>query len=180
MTELKNFLVKTDGPKFVVSPVMLLPRHARASKPGQRLDAAYAGALQSDGWDGYPETMREVLGFIAEKQIRNVVFLSGDEHRACVATAELNASAGTMPTRIHSVHASAMYAPFPFANSIDEEFIDHETFDFNYGANTFRCTVDTVRPAKRDGPTYFLVRKSGSLWLLDCEFADGSRQTLTL
>ena len=180
MQELKDFLMETEGPKFVISPVMLLPRHARAVQRDRNLDSANLSALHSDGWDGYPETMRQVLGIIAKNAIRNVVFLSGDEHRACVATVELTDSAGVAITRFHSVHTSAMYSPFPFANSLDEQFIDSETIEFEHDANDYRCIVSTVRPVRRDGPTYFSVRQSGGKWQLECEFSDASTQTLTL
>lgn len=180
MKELEDFLKATTGPKFVVTPIMLLPRHARAVQRDGRLDSANLSAIHSDGWDGYPETMRQVLGFIAQEQIQNVVFLSGDEHRACVASAQLTDAANAVKARFHSVHTSAMYSPFPFANSHDEEFVDNETIEFTHAANNYRCIVNTVRPAKGDGATYFRVRQSGAQWLLDCEFADGSMQTLSL
>jgi hypothetical protein len=180
MDRLKAFLMATGGPKFVISPVMILPRHARAVQRDTRLGGENLSSLHSDGWDGYPRTMREVLGFIAANAIRNVVFLSGDEHRACVATAQLTDGAGNTITRFHSVHTSAMYSPFPFANSLDEQFVDSETIDFAHEGQNYACIVNVSRPAPRDGATFFFVRQSGSDWLLDCEFADGSKQTLTL
>lgn len=180
MDALKAFLTRTSGPKFVLSPLMLLPRHARAVQRDTRLDSGNLSALHSDGWDGYPQTMREVLGFIAENGIANVVFLSGDEHRACIATAQLTDGANKTLTRIHSIHTSAMYSPFPFANSMDEQFVDSETIKFQHGAKNYGCIVNTARPARGDGATFFFVRPSGGQWLLDCEFSDGSRQTLTL
>jgi cholesterol oxidase len=179
MGRLKAFLTATSGPKFVISPVMILPRHARAVQRDTSLDSGNLGALHSDGWDGYPKTMREVLGFIAANAIPNVVFLSGDEHRACVASAQLTDDAGNV-TRFHSVHTSAMYSPFPFANSLDEQFIDSETIAFEHENKNYHCIVNVSRPARRDGATFFFVRESASEWLLDCEFADGSKQTLVL
>ena len=36
--------------------------------------------LSADGWDGYPSERRELMSFLAEQGIRNVVSLSGDHH----------------------------------------------------------------------------------------------------
>lgn len=38
------------------------------------------GVLWSDAWDGYPIERREILNYIAENKISNVVSLSGDRH----------------------------------------------------------------------------------------------------
>jgi cholesterol oxidase len=54
---------------------------------------------------------------------RNLVFLSGDEHRCITATARLG---GTPDFKIHSIHSSGLYAPYPFANAIPQDFIDDD------------------------------------------------------
>lgn len=36
--------------------------------------------LSTDAWDGYPSERRELLGFLEERSIRNVISLSGDFH----------------------------------------------------------------------------------------------------
>lgn len=81
------------------------------------------------------------------------MFLSGDEHRGCIATAQLTELDGTPVTTVHSIHTAAMYAPYPFANSIDEEVAEHDTFEFTYNAKQYRCIVDAIRPAPGDGET---------------------------
>lgn len=179
MESLKQWLLLAPAPKFVVSPVMLLPRHRRAIQRDSSLSWTNLSALHSDGWDGYPNTLREVLAYIAENRIEHVVFLSGDEHRACVATVDLCDEDGSV-TRLHSIHTAAMFAPYPFANGIDEEIVDSETIEIRHGARKYRCVVNAARPAPGDGATFFHVRPAGTGWELDCEFGDGAVQTLTI
>ena len=181
MGRLKKWLLEKPAPKFVVSPAMLLPRHRRAVQRDSSLDPSNLSALHSDGWDGYPNTLREVLAYIAKKEIKGVVFLSGDEHRGCVATVDLCDAAGTLITQVHSLHTAAVYAPYPFANSLDEDIVASETIviaDPNYG--NYQCVVNTTRPPPGDGVTFLRVRQVGTAWKLDYEFADGAVQTLTL
>ena len=64
--------------------------------------------------------MHALLAHIAENEIENVVFLSGDEHLSCVACASVYSESGK-GALIHSVHSSALYAPFPFANSVEAD-----------------------------------------------------------
>jgi hypothetical protein len=181
MERLQHWLLTAPGPKFVVSPHMLLPRHGRAVQRDARLDPANLSALHSDGWDGYPDTLREVLGWIAKKRIGQVVFLSGDEHRGCIATARLMDAAGNQITTIHSIHTAGMYAPYPFANSIDQDIVPSELFELTFDGDTYGCAVEAMRPAPRDGPTYFFVRQvdSGG-WRLDCQFGDSAPASLDL
>jgi cholesterol oxidase len=137
-------------------------------------------ALHSDGWDGYPNTLREVLSYIAENEIPYVVFLSGDEHRGCIATADLLDAASKPITRVHSIHTAAMYAPYPFANGLDEDIVASETIDIVHGSGNYRCVVTVTRPPPGDGVTFLSVRQDGVAWKLDYEFADGMVQTLVL
>jgi cholesterol oxidase len=89
--------------KFVATPSMLLPRHR---------DVSANLAARSDGWSGFPATVRWLLRFLVDRQITRTVFVSGDEHHSLVAQAWL----GPDRLKIVSVHSSALYAPFPFAN----------------------------------------------------------------
>ena len=180
MGRLQKWLLEKPKPKFVLSPSMLLPRHRRAVQRDVRLDPLNLSALHSDGWDGYPNTLREFLAFIAHEKIEGVVFLSGDEHRGCVATVELLDATNTLITRIHSLHTAAAYSPFPFANSLDEDIVENETIDLASSYGSYRCKVSATRPAPGDGATFLSVRKDGAAWKLDYEFADGVVKTLVL
>jgi len=114
LSSLKRWLWKTErkqpgGPKFVVSPSVLAPwlRETRGHP---------AHALRSDAWDAFPDSLHELLDFIAGRGIRNVVFLSGDYHCSLFCTLELSAN-GAAPVRAYSIVSSGLYSPYPFANT---------------------------------------------------------------
>ena len=185
LTRLTTFL-KSDAakPRFVVTPSMFLPRHRRAVQHalGASLDAPNPGAIWSDGWDGYPESLRAVLGILAENSLQHVVFLSGDEHRGCVARIVLTKAGVTVATA-HSIHAAAANAPFTFANGLAEDFVDVDVFQFTYNSVAYQCTVTITSPTTRDGATMLRPWRDASAagnWHLDYEYTDGGVQTLTI
>lgn len=118
MQRLKDWLkLNPHQVKFIVSPSILLPLHLGM------LNESIDQTTRSDAWEGYPSQVENLFGFIVDNNIDNVVFLSGDEHLCCAATATLSKE-GKSSRTIASVHASGLYAPFPFANSKVEDFID--------------------------------------------------------
>ncbi|HXF46472.1 MAG TPA: alkaline phosphatase D family protein, partial [Burkholderiaceae bacterium] len=167
-----------DVPKVVASPAILLPRH--------RVAAGHpAHALRSDSWDGYPHTFHRLLAFIARERIRNVVFVSGDEHLGCVARARL-ARAGDQAEEVtvHSIHTPALYAPYPFANAVPEDF-DRTPFTFRDPGvphDLYQCEIDLwfpselARAASADGFAVVEVaaarRRPGWCLTVAYEFAD--------
>ena len=42
----------------------------------------WRGALNFDAWDGYPAEQDDMIGFLKENAIENVIFVTGDTHRA--------------------------------------------------------------------------------------------------
>jgi pimeloyl-ACP methyl ester carboxylesterase len=116
LTKLCAWLIANKNElKFIITPSMLLPRH---------LDALNTGidySTRSDSWDGYPANLEQIFDTLVENGIKNTVFLSGDEHLSCHATATI--SNRGMTAKIVSIHASGLYAPFPFANAKQEDFI---------------------------------------------------------
>jgi hypothetical protein len=155
------------GPKFIVSPSILLPRHLRAIQHDKPVSA-----LRGDGWDGYPWSQHRLLAFIGRARIRNVIFLSGDEHLACVARATITPPSGA-PTTILSVHSSALFAPFPFANSERADLADDETFSFavpRHAMRRYTCEVRTRYADEGDGFAVIRVWKEGGHWKLSCDF----------
>jgi len=107
-----------DGrPRFLVSSAILLPRLLATS---QRRSAA----LASDAWDGYPASLDAVLKSIAAQKRSNIVCLSGDAHLSCVAIAKL--SRGREAVKLHSIHCSGLYSPYPFANARPDDFAGDE------------------------------------------------------
>ena len=113
--ELKEWLrnqndVAPAVPKFVVSAVPVFPWH-----PASR--GHVLNSLRADAWDSFPHSLGQLLQFIAKHRIRNVVFLSGDYHCSLVARAELALIGEEQKTIVHSVVSSALYSPYPFANT---------------------------------------------------------------
>lgn len=189
-----------NAPKIVATPSILLPRHARALQRKK-----VVSALRSDGWDGYPRSLRQVLTHIAREKIRNVVFVSGDEHLACVARVEVAAVDGE-PVVFHSVHSSPLFAPFPFADSVREDLVAREEFDFHPtrdrddgadddndsrddeqgGGRVFHCRVDTKFAVPGDGFVILRLYQEDDAWMMQCDFdraggpASGSRMICPL
>ncbi|MDQ1919285.1 alkaline phosphatase D family protein [Massilia pseudoviolaceinigra] len=159
-----------DRPKFIASPSILVPRRLRATHGGPG-----AHCLRSDAWDGYPASMQRLLAHIGGHGIGNVVFLSGDEHLSCEATLLIQPP-GTKPAvTVRSFHSSALYAPYPFANSIPEDLADSgETFSFADPAGAFPgqfgCTVVEVTYAKGDGFALVTAEQRAGRWKIDCAF----------
>ncbi len=155
-------------PLFVASPSILLPRHLLVASGHEA-----ASSLHSDSWDGYPRSMAALLTTILVHDIRNVVFLSGDEHLSCVAHAELSDRQGHN-VRLHSIHSSPLYAPYPFANAVPEDFSVEETFAFTdkgIGAvGSYECRLTGAEFVPGDGFAILAVEKRGGRWTLSCEF----------
>ena len=176
--------------RVIASPAILLPRHARAIQWGSA-----ASALRSDSWDGFPRTLREVLACIAECQIPNVVFVSGDEHLSCVARVEIEAK-GYAPVVLHSVHSSPLYAPFPFANSQRADLVANDNFlldaiaepqpveaerRVNCGDRIGRlcCHVETEFGPPGDGFSVLRFSRSENGWTMSCDF-DRAKGSVTI
>ena len=155
-----------DAPKVIASPSILLPRHSRAVQRGLPVSA-----LRSDGWDGYPGSLHQVLAHIAREKIRNVVFVSGDEHlshcpdRACEAQNE--------PVVVHCSLFSPLFAPFPFANSEEADLVADESFALHgktgKGAR-YRCRVRTQFGPAGDGFAVIRIYRDGGGWTMECDF----------
>jgi phosphodiesterase/alkaline phosphatase D-like protein len=183
MASLQAFLMATNGPKFVVSPAMLLPRHRCAAEHNQPLDAPSSRALHSGGWDGDPVSLMNVLAAICRPGIERVVFLSGDEHLGCIAQIDITDQGSNHTTRVYSIHTPGAYTPFPFVNSRIEDFHDQETFTFASGGNNYSCSYTSEFATTGNSMTYLRPRPdplNPPAWLLDCELADGTIRTLAI
>jgi alkaline phosphatase D len=151
---------KRGMPRFVLSGSLLLPRRrASAEHP--------ASALRSDAWDGYPATLHWLLGELWAQRADGVVFLSGDEHRSGFVSACIEAVDGEpAPVRLHSIHSSGLYTPWPFAVTNPEDFAAPESFTFpGPEGQVLRCTVSAWADFPGDG--FALLRQRGgalALW----------------
>jgi hypothetical protein len=157
-----------NQPKFVSSASIFLPRHA--------VDT-HSDTLYLDGWDGYPTSLHRLLGYICKNKIQNVIFLSGDEHLSCFTDIELWPKADSQQVvKAISIHASALYAPMPFANSKPANLRAQETFEFQYEGASYVCQYRNEIIQHGDG--FGLVSLSscamGAGWQLNYVF-DGAR-----
>lgn len=152
----------SDGrPRFVVSPSMLLPRRLRSTETPAGLNA-----IHSDAWDGYPRTLFDLLDFIAEHDIKNLVFLSGDEHLSSVVDITLSHADKETLTRVLSIHSSGLYSPMSFVNSTPELFAQHEQFS---PSEQTQCEVSSqFYPG--DGFALISCYTKDSDWIVDCSF----------
>ncbi len=111
-------------PRFIMSGSMLLPRRISVAE-----SHSPSAAMLSDGWEGYPATMGAVLGLIARHQIKNVVFVSGDEHTSCVTSLTVRID-DLPPVSVHSVHVSPLYSPYVYRDLKQAKFApDGDSFD---------------------------------------------------
>jgi hypothetical protein len=166
-----------DRPKFVLTAAALLPRRLQVAEQSAR-------ALHSDGWEGYPASMHALLKFICDNEIKGVVFLSGDDHLSNLVTATVTRSDG-MRCTLHSVHSSALYAPYPFANAVPEDFKGDENFCFpdpEMPKDRHYCCEVGTRFAPGDGFAVLTTRSDPSGWHLDVDFynAAGGKKNETL
>lgn len=165
MDDLKAWLQKApiDGrPRFILSPSMLLPRRLHSTQGCQ------ASSIHSDAWDGYPSTLHELLSFIANHNIENLVFLSGDEHLSSAVEISLKHKENDTETRIYSVHSSGLYSPFTFVNSTPALFAGNEDFLVN-SPSEIECQVRS-RFFPGDGFAVFDVFYEEGSWVVNCEF----------
>jgi hypothetical protein len=174
----------TDQPSFVVTSSILLPRYLSMQKCTVTSDCL-GMALQTDSWAGYPKSLHDVLAWVYDADAQRMVFLSGDEHVSLLTTIAIECRdlPGKVVT-VHSIHSSALYAPYTFANSSEEDFASPDYFEFDHGKRRFVCRVETFFPRRGDG--FAIVRPyrtEASSWRLDVEFdgADGKvRRTIQL
>ncbi|MES2718558.1 MAG: alkaline phosphatase D family protein [Pseudomonadota bacterium] len=157
-------------PAFVVSPSMLLPRRRASAR-------SLAGALQSDAWCGFPGSLHGLLAQLWRLGRQNLVFLSGDEHLSCAVEATISDAARSRSVRILSIHSSGLYAPYPFANSVPEDFMLPDAWQFADPADPqqqFHCTVQPCGPWV-PGDGFALISlvppaAAGAAWQLQLQF----------
>lgn len=152
----------TYKPVFIASASMIIPR---SNKCAQSQAPDYI-----DNWSGYPADRDWLLEQIYQWKLQNVIFLSGDEHLSCYASGCLSSSheAGNNGEIVfHSIHCSALYAPFPFANSKPRNFLAPDRFSVsNSGLN---CVVKLERFMPGDGFMFLSLEQVGNGWKLDIE-----------
>ena len=107
--------------KFVATSSVLLAR--------RRLTVdKHLAHESSDAWDGFPRSVRQLIEFLYLNRVTNTVFLSGDEHHSFHSEATVTSAIDSHELRIVSVHSSALYAPFPFANGRPSDFLEVDAY----------------------------------------------------
>ena len=166
-----------DGlPKFIATPSAVLPRRLSVARDP-------ASALHSDAWDGYPCSLHALLAYACDNEVKGLVFLSGDEHISDLVRASVTDLHTGKQCTLHSVHSSALYAPYPFANAIPEDFARSETFRFpdppDAMAGRYCCVVETMFAPPGDGFAVLKAQPSNGGWQLEVIFhgADGPKDS---
>ncbi len=169
--DLKNWLEKEplDRPRFLVCPAMPFPQERRAitgreryNSPGQEAQQ-FAAAMHSDSWTGYPDSQARLLELIEASRVRNLVMINGDAHLGCIAEVWLENS--EFP--FWAVHASALYAPLPFANARRADLAACENFTL---PRRVRGRVYTEFAPPGDGFAILTVREDGEEWRIEVSY----------
>ena len=159
--ELEGWLAQEDGGalKIVTCASMLLPRTRIAMDE----------PLYLDTWQGYPASLHGLLAFLCDRELRDVVFLSGDAHVACDARVRVTRSDGR-EVRFASLHAPALYAPYPFANEDPANLLLQDRFDFQSGGRNYVCEVEArVLAGGRNGCGLLRAEREGTEWSVGYE-----------
>lgn len=157
---LASWLAANAGrPRFVLSGALLLPRRRSSAEH-------LSGALRSDAWCGFPVSLHGLLAELWRQQASGVVFLSGDEHRSGHVSAELGLADGSGERlRVHAIHSSALYAPWPFAITAPEEFAAPDEFEVSAGGQVLRCQVGAWHDHPGDGFAFLRLQgRELQLW----------------
>jgi alkaline phosphatase D len=122
-------------------------------------------ALPYDRWEGYPAEREEILGFISENDIKNVVFLTGDLHVNFIGDVRLNSLTSLMPI-VKEIIAGPI-AQDTFFAQLAEEVGSEET-----ASNLLSSLVSLTEPTCLQGDAfgYALVRADSDS--LDIELKD--------
>jgi alkaline phosphatase D len=115
--------------RFVVSPSVVVPFRKDAQRRGLLHPEAYL--QRSDGWEAFPAQLRELMLCIATARITNVVFLCGDAHVSMASRIWFRHRGERVELGTGCVVSSPLYAPFPFANSRAEEFVERGELKLN-------------------------------------------------
>jgi len=132
-----------QGTRFLACGSMVLPRTHRA------IGSTPASALHADTWEGYPHPLNTLLAAIHQARPPHLVLLSGDAHLANISRITIRDDSGAAVT-VHSIHAPALYAPYPFANAKPADFkLGQHAFE--HAGCQYTCDVETWFPLQGNG-----------------------------
>jgi len=164
-----------DRPKFIFAGQVVVPVANELVAHGNLFRA-------SEGFLGYPDTLRVIIDHIVKDRIRNVVFVGGDLHFSCVAELELELDEHE-PVTAWQIVSSGLYAPMPFANANPAAYTWwHDTLDWVETKPACRPRDATVRyraEVVTTCPAHFVevrvepaARGSGLDWLVQVSAYD--------
>ncbi len=140
-------------------------------------------AARSDGWDGFPDSLRALFALIAAEEHRNIVFLSGDPHISMASGIDIQGRSGA-DLRAASIVASPLYAPFPFANAEPREFL--QVGGLSGGGLLMRYELQAFDHGQKlvagDSFSLLTVRRAAGRWQVGTEvrLRDGTARTATV
>jgi alkaline phosphatase D len=149
---LLNWLKKQprNVPKFIVSSSVFAPNPMFAREERMKdlsLEKQAQLKQKTDSWPAFPSTKRELLKFIVDNKIQNVVFVSGDVHCSSVAELFFSQKNKALPIKAFSITSSAFYWPFPFADGDPSDFVHNskkEGQKDTFNIDDKRLTMDYV------------------------------------
>lgn len=104
-------------------------------------------ALPYDRWEGYPAEREEILNFISENNVKNVVFLTGDLHINFIGDVRLNSLTSLMPI-VKEIIAGPI-AQETFFTRLAEELGSDET-----ASNVLSALVSLTQPTCLQGNAF--------------------------
>ncbi|MEY4561203.1 MAG: hypothetical protein RLZZ618_480 [Pseudomonadota bacterium] len=159
MADLKQWLLTLQhdtayGPraKIIVMASPLTPLLTQAAD-----DPA---GLRGDGWQRFPDSLDDLLGFIADHEIDNVLFLAGDYHRFADCTLSLKAP-GKRLIQARSIVTGTLYGPYPFANAVREDWLQPPYLSLRAGEAMWSYTLTADHAG--DGYTRLSLKADGSI-----------------
>lgn len=164
-----------DGPKFIVSSVVLAPFDRRAIGANGHVDLSDGSSWTEDGWGGYPATLAWLIRRIVELGVKQVVFVGGDQHLSSVSELQLDVG-GEEPVTAWHVVASGLYTPLPLASLQREEVATTATVRVEHGVS-FRYATRLLCHDYR----HFVrvdARRSNGHWQLDVCTCDAAGQVI--
>lgn len=119
MSALQHWLLETPPQgktRVVVTSVPIAPLFTQALA-----DPSYG--VRSDGWERFPQSLAQLLSWIARHEIHHVVFLSGDYHHSADVRIEVQHRQQAI-VQVRSIVTGGLYSPYPFANARPEDWLD--------------------------------------------------------
>jgi hypothetical protein len=149
-----------DKPKFVVSPSVVLPLMKDAAR-------VPAYATRSDGWDAFPAQLASLFEFIRSRSVENVVLVCGDSHLSMHSRFHfVDAHGDEGGPRGACIMASPMYAPYPFANAVPDQYLMQGSLALPGGAS---MRYEVVDRAAGSAFTRLCVTGEAAAWRIEAE-----------